>query len=138
MRFFPKTRFFNLKTVFWSNLESCFFVCYSCNRSISGLDTENGGAKYDDFDVLFNGERADDYLLELMDENESDYDDLAEYLACSGNKIGGYAEFIQSDHRSRDENGHLEFQLLQMDDEYVEFEDYPMYIFLFLIRIYAT
>jgi len=98
---------------------------------VFGLDTENGGAKDDDFDVLFNGERADEYLLELMDENESDYDDLTEYLDCSGNKIGGYAEFIQSDHRSRDENGDLEFQLLQIEDEYIEFEDYT-YVHLFI------
>lgn len=95
------------------------------------LTTDYGGAKDSDFNMLFDDMTADEFLSELLDTDNEKYDELADYLACDGNKIGGYAEFIQSDVRKRDAKGNLEFQLLQMDGEYIKFDDWT-YVHLFI------
>ncbi len=84
-------------------------------------EIDNGGSEDTQFDYLFNEDNYWDFIENLNEEQEIQF---AEYFNASGHKIGGYAEFTQSDPRDYDMNRREDIQILQIDvDKHIMFGD---------------
>lgn len=80
-----------------------------------------GGSEDCQFDFSFNNLDYWSFSETLDDEEQKE---LNSYFNASGHKIGGYAEFTQSDPRDYDDNSHEDIQVLQIDiDEHIMFGD---------------
>lgn len=84
-----------------------------------GID--RGGSEDSQFDFDFDG---DDYWSFTERLNEEQEKLFGEYFNAMGHKIGGYAEFTQSDPRSYNDNQREDIQVLQIDmDKHIMFGD---------------
>lgn len=79
----------------------------SFNKSI-----ENGGFGDNQFDFRFGGMDWYDFLENLTENEQAEFND---YFEAGGHKLGGYAEFTQSDPRDYKGRNESDFQLLQID-----------------------
>ncbi len=75
---------------------------------------ENGGLDDCQFDFQFGDLDWLDFIEKLSEEEESEFDD---YFDAGGHKLGGYAEFTQSDPRGYGHRNINDVQLLQIDSE---------------------
>ena len=66
------------------------------------------------FDISFDGINFGDFEENL---SEDEQQKLVEYFALESHKIGGYADFTQSDPRDYEENKKDDIQLLQIDSD---------------------
>lgn len=73
---------------------------------------ENGGLEDCQFDFLFGGEDWFDFIEKLNEEEEKEFND---FFDASGHKLGGYADFTQSDPRDYRGRNVDDVQLLQID-----------------------
>ncbi|NAS31851.1 DUF1963 domain-containing protein [Flavobacteriaceae bacterium R38] len=84
-----------------------------------GID--NGGSEDSQFDYLFDGVDFWDFIENLPEEQEKQF---GEYFDSTGHKIGGYAEFTQSDPRDYSAEQRNDIQVLQIDvDDHIMFGD---------------
>jgi len=82
---------------------------------------ENGGLEDCQFDFQFGNLDWLDFTEKLNEKEEREFD---EYFEASGHKLGGYAEFTQSDPRDYGNRSKTDVHLLQMDsDENISFGD---------------
>ena len=82
---------------------------------------ENGGLEDSQFKFTFNGEPSWEYVDRLNEEQQIVF---GEYFDSSGHKLGGYADFTQSDPRDYGPNHRDDLQILQIDmDDYIMFGD---------------
>ena len=75
---------------------------------------ENGGLEDCQFDFQFGDLDWLDFIESLTDVEGKEFDD---YFEASGHKLGGYAEFTQSDPRDYGDRNESDVQLLQIDSE---------------------
>lgn len=84
-----------------------------------GID--KGGSEDSRFDYLFDGMDYWDFNENLTEEQEKQF---GEYFYAMGHKIGGYAEFTQSDPRDYNAEQRADIQILQIDvDDHIMFGD---------------
>ncbi|WP_159948026.1 YwqG family protein [Polaribacter septentrionalilitoris] len=84
-----------------------------------GID--KGGSEDSQFDYLFDGDDYWDFTENLNEEQEKVF---GEYFNAMGHKIGGYAEFTQSDPRDYNADQRDDIQVLQIDvDDHIMFGD---------------
>lgn len=84
-----------------------------------GID--RGGSEDSQFDYLFGEDDYWDFSESLTEEQEEEF---GEYFDATGHKIGGYAEFTQSDPRDYEIGSADDVQLLQIDvDDHIMFGD---------------
>ena len=82
---------------------------------------DKGGSEDSQFDYLFDGHDYWDFTEQLTEEQETEF---SEYFDATGHKIGGYAEFTQSDPRDYDSKSKNDIHILQIDtDEHIMFGD---------------
>lgn len=82
---------------------------------------DRGGSEDSQFDYLFDDQDYWDFTETLTDEQEELF---SKYFDATGHKIGGYAEFTQSDPRDYDVTSMDDIQLLQIDvDDHIMFGD---------------
>ncbi|MEN0051285.1 MAG: DUF1963 domain-containing protein [Bacteroidota bacterium] len=82
---------------------------------------DRGGSEDSQFDYLFGQEDYWEFTENLSKEQESEFN---KYFDATGHKIGGYAEFTQSDPRDYDSAKRDDIQLLQIDvDKHIMFGD---------------
>jgi len=82
---------------------------------------ENGGLEDCQFDFQFGGLDWLDFIEKLNEKEEKEFDN---YFEAGGHKLGGYAEFTQSDPREYGDRNKDDVQLLQIDsDENIIFGD---------------
>ncbi|MFP4846663.1 YwqG family protein [Winogradskyella sp. PE311] len=84
-----------------------------------GID--KGGSEDSQFDYLFNGIDYWDFTEKLTEQQEELF---GKYFDATGHKIGGYAEFTQSDPRDYNADQRDDIQVLQIDvDDQIMFGD---------------
>lgn len=84
-----------------------------------GID--KGGSEDSQFDYLFGADDYWDFIECLTEEQEMEFSD---YFNSGGHKIGGYAEFTQSDPRDYNSENREDLQILQIDvDDHIMFGD---------------
>ncbi|WP_103072307.1 YwqG family protein [Aquimarina sediminis] len=84
-----------------------------------GID--HGGSTDSQFDFLFDEKDYWDFTEGLTEEQEKEF---GEYFNSAGHKIGGYAEFTQSDPRDYNAGQSDDVQVLQIDvDDHIMFGD---------------
>ena len=84
-----------------------------------GID--KGGSEDSQFDYLFDEKDYWDFTEDLTEEQEKLF---GEYFNAMGHKIGGYAEFTQSDPRDYSADQKDDIQVLQIDvDDHIMFGD---------------
>ena len=84
-----------------------------------GID--RGGSEDSQFDYLFNGNDYWDFTEKLTEQQEELF---GKYFDAVGHKIGGYAEFTQSDSRDYKADQRDDIQVLQIDvDNQIMFGD---------------
>ena len=82
---------------------------------------DKGGSEDSQFDYLFDGGDYWDFNESLNEEQEKLF---GEYFNAMGHKIGGYAEFTQSDPRDYNVDQKNDIQVLQIDvDDHIMFGD---------------
>ncbi|MDC8004095.1 DUF1963 domain-containing protein [Aureisphaera galaxeae] len=82
---------------------------------------DRGGSEDSQFDFLFDGIDYWEYTERLTEEQEKEFN---AYFRAMGHKIGGYAEFTQSDPRGNSKEQMDDIQVLQIDvDEHIMFGD---------------
>jgi len=82
---------------------------------------DKGGSEDSQFDYLFDGADYWDFTENLNEEEEKQF---GEYFDSMGHKIGGYAEFTQSDPRHYNAGQRNDIQVLQIDvDDHIMFGD---------------
>ncbi|WP_299157075.1 DUF1963 domain-containing protein [uncultured Tenacibaculum sp.] len=82
---------------------------------------DKGGSEDSQFDYLFNNANYWDFTESLTGEQEEAF---GAYFDATGHKIGGYAEFTQSDPRDCGADQHDDIQILQIDvDKHIMFGD---------------
>ena len=83
--------------------------------------TDSGGIIDEQFDFRFGDKDIWDFMETLSEEQESQ---LVKYFDATGHKIGGYAEFTQSDPREYEEERRSDVHILQIDvDDEIMFGD---------------
>ena len=83
------------------------------------MKIDNGGSVDCQFDYQFNGKDYWDFVEQLTEEQEQS---MGKYFDAAGHKIGGYAEFTQSDPRDYNTDHSDDIQVLQIDvDEHIMF-----------------
>jgi len=94
---------------------------YRIHKLEFSKDIDFGGSEDSQFDFSFGRLDFWDFEETL---NEKEKEEFTNYFDCSGHKIGGYADFTQSDPRDYDETRKNDIQLLQIDiDDYIMFGD---------------
>ena len=84
-------------------------------------EIDKGGFEDSQFDYLFDGVDDLDFMENL---NEEEQEKFQEYFDSMGHKIGGYAEFTQSDPRDYNAEQRNDIQVLQIDvDDHIMFGD---------------
>lgn len=84
-------------------------------------DTDKGGSEDSQFDYLFDGLDYWEYVETLTEQQEKEF---SEFFNPMGHKIGGYAEFTQSDPRDYSTERRDDIQILQIDvDDHIMFGD---------------
>jgi uncharacterized protein YwqG len=82
---------------------------------------DKGGSEDSQFDYEFNGVDYWEFTENLTQEQEKQF---GEYFDSMGHKIGGYAEFTQSDPRAYNSEQNEDIQILQIDvDDNIMFGD---------------
>ncbi|KAA1245792.1 YwqG family protein [Aquimarina sp. RZ0] len=82
---------------------------------------DKGGSEDSQFDYLFDGIDYWDFTENLTEQQEKQF---GEYFNSNGHKIGGYAEFTQSDPRDYNAEQRNDIQVLQIDvDDHIMFGD---------------
>lgn len=94
---------------------------YRPHRLSFALEIDNGGSEDCQFDFDFGGLGFWEFSEHLSEEEQAA---MNSYFDASGHKIGGYAEFTQTDPRDYDSEKRDDIQLLQIDtDEQILFGD---------------
>lgn len=82
---------------------------------------ENGGFEDSTFNFSFDGKSLWEFAEDLNEEEELK---IYEYFNAGGHKLGGYADFTQSDPRDYESSKKDDIQVLQIDsDDYIMFGD---------------
>lgn len=85
------------------------------------LDIDKGGSEDSQFDFLFGQNDYWDFVERLTKDQEVEFNS---YFDASGHKIGGYADFTQSDPRDYESTKRNDIQILQIDvDDEIMFGD---------------
>lgn len=112
----PQTEFSFLNEILYDELP-----VHKIHRLEFVKKTENGGTEDSQFNMTFNRLDFWDFHETL---NEEQQKELLDYFDGAGHKLGGYAEFTQSDPRDCDSSKSNDIQLLQIDvDDFIMFGD---------------
>ncbi|MGL6312413.1 YwqG family protein [Vibrio sp. WXL103] len=88
-------------------------------RFKKSIDT--GGSEDSQFSFMFGSKDYWDFEESLTENEKQEFNN---YFSCSGHKIGGYADFTQSDPRDYEPKHRNDIQLLQIDiDDFIMFGD---------------
>lgn len=85
----------------------------------------------------FDGQTIEEYMWELMDEDEDAYDEFQEFFSDgTGSKLGGYGHFVHGDARETSKEIKDHVLLLQIDgsDEAVYNGEQDVYLHLFIAK----